>query len=162
MGMYTGLRVKVKVKEEYRQMVKEINEGEEWNQFAEQFSFLSSYATQRRAEFIPRGTLSYMPDSWEIGNFPRQVATDGFDRNLEEETGYWSFQCSLKNYNEEIEQFLKEVLPVIISEAKHIEVLYEEWEKSILYEFVDGEIKVSGKTINYSDDGDESVSAIFS
>lgn len=141
MGMYTGLRMKVTVKDEYRQMIKEINEGADWSDFEEQFPFLTSYAKQDRAEFIPRGGLCYMPSRWETGEYPNQVATDGFERNIDIETGYWTFQCSLKNYEGEIEQFFKEVLPKIISEAEHIEYRYEEWGSSVLYELISGEVK---------------------
>lgn len=126
MGVYTGLRVKVTVKEEFRQMIKEINEGADWGEFVEQFPFLSDYAEQERAKFIPSGASRYMPDSWE---------TDGLERNINIETGYWTFQCSLKNYNQEIQQFFKEVLPKIIDSADHIEYLNEEWDKSIMYTF---------------------------
>lgn len=140
MGMYTGLRFKGYVKEEYRQMIQEINGDGEWSEFIKQFPFLKDYASQDRAEFIPRGALSYMPDSWEAGIFPNQIDTDGFERNIHLETGYWTFQCSLKNYNEEIEQFFSEVLPKIIDSAVHIEYFYEEWDRSIFYELKDGGI----------------------
>jgi hypothetical protein len=142
MGMYTGLRVKVIVKEEYRQMIKEINEGAKWSDFSTQYPFLLDYAKQSRAEFIPRGSLSYMPNHWETGEFPNHKATDGFERNIDMRSGLWTFQCSLKNYEGEIEQFLSEVLPHIISEAKHIEYRYEEDDESTMYEFSEGKITV--------------------
>ncbi|MCL1696320.1 hypothetical protein [Lysinibacillus sp. BPa_S21] len=66
MGMYTGLRVKVTVKEEYREMIDDINNGASWSEYTEQFPFLSKYAQQSRAGFIPRGSLCYMPDCWEV------------------------------------------------------------------------------------------------
>lgn len=140
MGMYTGLRVKVTVKEQYRKMVEEINNGASWQDFVERFPFLKDYATQDRAEFIPRGALAYMPDSWETGYYPNEVATDGFDRKIDLETGYWTFQCSLKNRSYEIEQFFLEVLPVIISSSDHIEYFYEEQTEGIMYEFSNGKI----------------------
>lgn len=142
MGSYTGLRVKVTVKEEYRPMIKAIHEGADWNDFSEQFPFLSAYAKQDRAKLIPRGGLCYMPSSWETGEYPNEVATDGFERNIDMETGYWTFQCSLKNYESEIQQFFKDVLSKIISEAEHIEYLYEEWDENIMCDFLNGEIKI--------------------
>lgn len=146
--MYTGLRIKATVKEEFRQMIEEINNGADWSEFAEQFPFLSAYAKQGRAEFIPCGSLSYMPDEWEYkprkadGSYDREnaAATDGFERSIDRKTGYWTFQCSLKNYNQEIEQFLEEVLPNIIESAEHIEYLYEEWDKSVMYKYSNGNI----------------------
>ena len=58
------------------------------------------------------------------------------------DTGYWTFQCSLKNYEGEIEQFFSDVLVNIISDSEHIEYFYEEWDESKYYEFVDGTIKL--------------------
>lgn len=145
LGDYTGLRVKVTVKEEYRHMIQAINKGAEWNDFAEQFPFLSSYAKQDRAEFIPCGSLCYMPFSWETGEYPSEVATDGFERNIDMETGYWTFQCSLKNYEGEIQHFFNGVLPNIISESEHIEYLYEDWDESTMYDYIDGKIKVRNR-----------------
>lgn len=150
--MYTGIRIKVTVKEKYRSMVRDINDGEEWLAFAEQFPFLRDYAKQSRAEFIPGGALCYMPNDWEIGESPMQSAADGFDRSFDMATGKWAFQCSLKNYNEEIEQFFREVLPELISEAAHIEYYYEEWDSSHLYAFVDGELKQTTESVVYRDD----------
>ncbi|MEM5592822.1 hypothetical protein AAHH67_15635 [Niallia circulans] len=156
MGMYTGLRFKGIVKPEYREMIKEINDGADWNDFTEKFPFLTDYANQDRAEFIPRGSLAYMPDTWEEGEFPDQMSTDGFERSINLETGYWTFQCSLKNYNQEIEQFINEVLPKIIDSAEHIEYFYEEWARSIFYELKDEKIVDSDrKGILYGYEGEE-------
>lgn len=143
MGMYTGLRVKVYVKQEYRKMIEEINNGEDWSEFTEEFPFLTSYSEQSRAEFIPNGALCYMPSRWESGEFPNYIPTDGFDRNIDLDTGYWTFQCSLKNYNNEIGQFFEEVLSNIIGSAEHIEFRYEEMNNSIMYAFKDGKIKTT-------------------
>lgn len=140
MGMYTGLRVKVTVKKDYRDMIEAIHNGDSWCDYAEEFPFLANYAKQGRAEFIPNGVLSYMPDNWEEGEFPRQKATDGFGTKIDLATGKWSFQCSLKNYNDEIEQFFEEVLPHLLESSEHIEYFYEEWEESKMYEFANGNI----------------------
>lgn len=156
MGMYTGLRFKGIVKPEYREMIKEINDGADWSDFAEKFPFLTNYASLDRAEFIPRGSLAYMPDSWEEGKFPNQEATDGFERNIDLKTGYWTFQCSLKNYNQEIQQFFSEVLLEIIDSVDHIEYYYEEWARSKFYELKDGKIVNSDrKGILYGYEGEE-------
>ncbi|WP_439187798.1 hypothetical protein [Bacillus subtilis] len=142
MGMYTGLRVKVTVKEEYRSMINQINRGAGWSEFSEEFPFLSNYALQTRAGLIPNGSLSYMPSSWATGEYPNETPTDGFDTKIDMDTGYWTFQCSLKNYEGEIEQFFSDVLVNIISDSEHIEYFYEEWDESKYYEFVDGTIKL--------------------
>lgn len=139
MGMYTGLRVKVTVKDEYRNMISAINEGAEWGYFSKQYPFIAEYAKLARSEFIPSGSLCYMPYSWETKDYE---PTDGFDGNLNMETGKWTFQCSLKNYENEIEKFLDEVLPNIITSSEHIEYFYEEWDSGRLYELVDGKLVV--------------------
>jgi hypothetical protein len=153
MGMYTGLRAKIIVKEEFREMVDEINNGGDWSDYVDQFPFLINYSKQDRAEFIPRGSLAYMPDEWE--NVPidsngkkdwrSATATDGFERNIDVETGYWTFQCSLKNYNDEIQQFFEEILPFIAEEVIHLEYYYEEWARSTFYELSEGKIVASDK-----------------
>jgi hypothetical protein len=140
MGMYTGLRVKVTVKPEFRPMIGKISEGAMWEEFVDQFPFLTDYAQLDRSEFIPHGALCYMPSSWEIGEFPHQVATDGFDGTMDMQTGRWAFQCSLKNYDSEIYQFFRDVLSKIIESSEHIEYHYEEWDGSIMYNYTDGEL----------------------
>lgn len=139
MGMYTGLRVNVTVKDEYRKMIRAINGGEEWLQFSCEYPFLADYATLGRSDFIPHGMLSYMPYSWETEDYR---ATDGFETGINMITGKWTFQCSLKNYENEIEKFLDEVLPNIITSSEHIEYFYEEWDSGRLYELVDGKLVV--------------------
>lgn len=79
-----------------------------------------------------------MPSSWETGGNPNE-----FDTKIDMNTGYWSFQCSLKNYEREIEKFFDEVLVNIISHSEHIEYHYEEWDESNYYNFVNGSIKLT-------------------
>lgn len=144
MGMYTGLRIKAIIKEEFRQMISEINNGADWGDYVKQFPFLKDYSEQSRAEFIPRGGLSYMPDEWESGTFPNYTDTDGFERNIDTNTGHWTFQCSVSTGNV-IKQFFEEVLPKITESAEHIEYYYEEWSRSTFYELVDGKIIESSR-----------------
>lgn len=144
MGMYTGLRCKVIIKEEYREMIEEIMERDlEWSDFVDEFDFLSEYAQMSRASFIPFGSLAYMPDEWELNpnDYACDKATEGFDREFNKETGYWAFQCSLKNYESEIETFLDTVLSVIAEKVIHLEKHYEEWASSEGYDLVNGKIE---------------------
>ena len=152
MGNYTGLRVKVTVKEEYRNMIKEISQDGSWSDFVDKYPFLDEYARLYRAEFIPRGAIAaYLPDDWEepitgfgASKYPTYKATDGFERHINLDTGFWSFQCSLKNENDEIEKFFEDVLCKIIESSDHIEYLYEAWEESVMYEFLEGKIVKRG------------------
>ena len=173
MGMYTGLRFKGVVKEEFRKGFAccalygdwDLSENPKLRQFGEDVG---------RSGFIPCGSLAYMPDEWEkdyvdengnkhpeyeqdIGRpieevyFLRQTPTDGFDRTWNEETGYWTFQCSLKNYESEIEAFF-ELLPYFIESVEHCEYFYEEDEWSYRYELIDGKmVMTSDRFIQYYD-----------
>lgn len=163
MGMYTGLRCKMFVKKEFREELLRLHsEGYEWE--SSNIDFMRGFGRFGRASFIPCGSLSYMPDEWE--DIPKKEdgspdywngkATDDFEREFNVETGYWSFQCSLKNYENEIEAFFEEVLPEITESIEHLEYFYEEWTSSILYELVDGKIVQSGKKgIKYGYEYDE-------
>lgn len=145
MGMYTGIRFKGFVKEEYRKGFESI--ALEGNWIDSPISLFSSFGGYGRSKFIPCGVLSYMPDSWEshdnslekysIEWLDSAKPTDGFEITYDENTGYWSFQCSLKNYSDEIEAFM-DMIPAFIEELVHFEYFYEEWEKSDFYKLEDG------------------------
>jgi hypothetical protein len=159
MGMYTGLRCKVVVKPEFREELMRLHDEDyEWE--TSSFDFMQEFGQLGRASFIPRGSLSYMPDEWE--DIPRKddgsldywngKATDGFGRSFNLETGYWAFQCSLKNYEDEIESFFENVLPRIAESIEHLEYYYEEWASSVFYELDEGKlIKSTKEGIKYRD-----------
>jgi hypothetical protein len=150
MGMYTGLRFKGYIKVEYRDMIDSIvNGSDEWEEYSSEYTFLDRFMECSRRNMIPFGSLSYMPDSWEDNT----VQTEGFKLQFDPATGYWSFQCSLKNYSDEINVFLNDVIAIIAEKTEHIEVLYEEWNNSILYKLEDGEIVKCGH-IGYGYDDD--------
>lgn len=139
--MYTGLRVKVTVKKDYLKMINEINNEEsDFSDYVDQYSFLANFSKLKRSEQIPSGTSAYMPTSWEIGDYPNEQATDGFERQFNIETGFWAFQCCLKNYENVVDHFLTDVLANIIESSEHIETKHEEDEESKLFEYVNGEI----------------------
>lgn len=162
MGMYTGVRFKGYVKPEFRKIFKKIALSGEWKNSKDEV--FAEFGKLNRAVLIPCGTLEYMPDEWEedfldengekvisFWNFYKQKPTDGFDLYYSEVTGYWTFQCSLKNYEFEIEQWI-EILPYFIEKIEHLEVFYEEWNYSIRYDFVDGIVAiVDDKFIKYND-----------
>jgi hypothetical protein len=144
MGMYTGLRCKCIVKEEFRPMIKSLMKDEvagllSWKIVADAYGydFVKQYADYSRSSFIPFGSLAYMPDSWEADN----KVTDGFERQFDEKTGYWAFQCSLKNYDDTIEAFFEMVLNNIAEKIIHLETYYEEDVYSERWDFVNGKIQ---------------------
>ena len=145
MGMYTGIRFKGIVKPQLRKGFDIIAIDGDWELHEdEKFQEFSKIS---RASFIPCGSLAYMPNEWgqdmifdENHNYTGDAPdTDGFERTYDEQTGRWTFQCSLKNYDDTIEEFFK-LLPYFIESIEHLEYLYEEWETSIMYELSGGKI----------------------
>jgi len=153
MGMYTGLRCKVIIKPEFREEFEYLNNEVQYEWTESNIDFLREYGEYSRATFIPRGGLSYMPDCWE--DVPKKengdrdwlnaTPTDGFYRDFNKESGLWTFQCSLKNYESTIEYFLENVLSKVVETIIHLEYYYEEWDQSIMFEIIDGQISKSNK-----------------
>ena len=117
MGMYTGLRFKGTVKKEFRDKFEDIAMYGNWEESND--IVFSTFGENYRAQFIPRGTLCYMPKEWEIESIDGKytIDTDGFNRTYDKETGRWSFQCSLKNYERTIEDFL-DMVPYFVEDGK--------------------------------------------
>lgn len=153
MGMYTGLRFKGIVKKEFRKEFEDIALDGDWKESND--NVFKEFGNVSRASFIPCGALAYMPDEWETAPYNEYgdgVPTDGFDRTYDEETGRWTFQCSLKNYNDTIEEFLK-IVPYFIEEVEHAEVYYEEWRYSERYDLIDGTMLMTDdKFVEYRED----------
>lgn len=159
MGMYTGIRFKGYVKEEYRDSFEDIALNGDWGS-SDVSAFRDFGECFNRASFIPCGSLAYMPDKWERYDnnlekysdewFMSAIDTDGFHRTWNKESGYWTFQCSLKNYEDEIENWF-ELLPLFIEEIEHLEYFYEEWNYSHRYELIDNKVICTNKNfIKYS------------
>lgn len=151
MGMYTGLRFKGYIKKEFRDTFENIALHGDWESSSD--IRLASFGDNARASFIPCGILCYMPDEWEVNPYDYDSqATDGFDRTYNKETGYWTFQCSLKNYELEIEEFLN-LMPYFIESVEWCEYYYEEWAYSSKYELIDNTMTCTDtKFIKYRDD----------
>ena len=136
MGMYTGLKVTAKIKQEFVEELSKVLSsrlGHAWKSVdSERFPFVEKYANLSRSDFIPFGAICYMPSDW--------------DKENSFENGVWKFCCSLKNYDGEIEIFLKEVL-VEICELAKIERLYEEESVSALLEIDQGDLVVVRESV---------------
>jgi len=148
MGMYTGIRFKGYVKKDFRDSFEQIALEGDWENSNN--STFRDFGKISRSKFIPCGCLSYMPDEWEVYDeslkgtnkyYSSAKDADGFERTWNKETGYWTFQCSLKNYESEIEEWFK-IVPYFIEKIEHLEYFYEEWEYSDQYNLIDGEIKL--------------------
>lgn len=156
MGLYTGLRCKIKIKEKYVQDLKElISLNYEWSQHY--LSEFKEFGKLDRANFIPCGGLHYMPYCWEKlkTNAVNQYDTedvDEFKHNFDEKSRTWTFQCSLKNYSGEIEYFIEKIVPLIAENIIHLEKLYEEWETSIIYKMDNNNILKINEGYRYVDE----------
>ena len=133
MGDYTGIRFKGYVKEEFRNEFATIALEGDWDKSNDQI--FNKFSEISRASFIPCGSLAYMPDEWES----KDEATDEFGRTWNKETGHWTFQCSLKNYESTIEQWF-EIIPYFIEKIEHLESYYEYWVHSKQYDLINGEV----------------------
>ena len=147
MGAYTGLRFKGIVKKQFRGEFAPIALNGCWEDAKDKK--INNFANCSRASFIPCGALNYMPDEWEKWEDENRKATDGFERTYNKESGVWTFQCSLKDYENTIEEFLA-LVPYFIESIEHCEVFYEEWIYSVKYELIENAIVLTNsKFIKY-------------
>lgn len=112
MGMYTGLRFKADLSEKGLEAATSVIETHGWYVAAEILPAIKSWLQVGRRDMIPFGAVCYMPADWE--------------NLLGIEDGVWSVCCSLKNYESEIQTFLIDVLPYLVSGPVEVEYLYEE------------------------------------
>lgn len=131
MGMYTGIRFRGYVKKEYRNKFENIALKGQWVE-SDIPQFKKFGQDVWRSSFIPCGALMYMP--WE-----REEKE--YKKSFNKETGLWVFQCSLKNYENEINTFF-DLIPFFMETAE-IEVYYEEWVSSLRYELRDGKVSIT-------------------
>ena len=134
MGMYTGLRFKGIVKEPFRKDFEQIALHGDWDKSEDEMFLL--YSKFPRAKWIPMGPLNYMPDSWENCDGSPEIPTE-----YNSTTGYWSFQCSLKNYDNTIGLFLA-LVPHFIERVEYCEVFYEDWTHSMKYDLIENQMVV--------------------
>ena len=81
---------------------------------------------------------------WE---YDGDTSYNGFNKD----TGELNFQCSLKNYEGEIQAFLN-IIPNFTEVLYHCEVLYEEWLTGNLYEIQDKELVLIVKATDNLDE----------
>lgn len=168
MGHYTGIRFKGYVKETFRETFEPIALDGEWH-LSEDKTF-SKFGELTKSQFIPCGGLAYMPKQWEetarygdgdkiidyVDEYDNeiiyvQIPTDGFDKTYDKETGYWTFQCSLKNYDYEIQKWFQ-ILPYFIERIEHLEYYDEGSQYGEAYDLVDGKIQlVNDEFVKYFD-----------
>jgi len=117
MGMYTGLRFKAELKPIVASAMRLVEGSDDfWESLSRIIPISNDWLNTPRRVFIPFGSVNYMPDDWTLlgSVYPTENT--------------WDICCSLKNYEGEIELFLREVLPYLISEPCRVEYRYEEWD----------------------------------
>lgn len=122
MGMYTGLRAKVVVKEEYSKAIEELHEHTDylcgWNNVTSKFPNLDKWKDYSRCRFIPFGSPYYLPDEWTL--------LGGKNSYYDKKSRVWEFSCSLKDYEGEIDFFVNNILLLIVDSVSYCESMYEE------------------------------------
>lgn len=133
MGMYTGFKAQVDVKPLYRPAIHYLHNisDEDWDAVGNNtwravwmkfpYDNFLKWSTFSRSCFIPFGCLAYMPK--DFSNAENGESYSRFD----EEEGIWQFCCSLKNYNNEIQNFVDLVLKEIVENVDYCYHLYEEY-----------------------------------
>lgn len=109
MGSYTCLRVTVVIKKQYHGVVKALVAGSSWSEIKEQYPDLYSCLKEWNNDRIPFGESAYLPDTkdWNHGENMNTYC---------EESATWTFICSFKNYEKELQSFCTTVLSEIIEE----------------------------------------------
>lgn len=99
--MYTGLRAKVKIRPEFRAEITKLHEEGSWENV--KVPNIEIWLKQGRNGFIPFGMLAYMPDDFGEPFKPR-MNEYGFESKggSEFDGKWWTFSCSLKNYEGEM------------------------------------------------------------
>lgn len=120
MGMYTCFLLSCKVKREYHSYIQKLVDGEvEWVDLVQDLPFLERFVNLPRHTMIPFGGMTaYNEDKFgeHFVNFERYI-------------GHLSFLCDLKNYSDEIETFIEDVLPHICDKIYICVYWYEEWDE---------------------------------
>jgi hypothetical protein len=125
MGMYTGFKGKIKIKEKYAdEFYKIVQNNYNWEE--SNIDFFKEYSKVERANFIPRGYSCYF-ENWN-------------EKQYNEEERIWTFSCSLKNYEYTIQKFINIVLSEITEKIFYLKKRYEEIQYSTCYELKNGKI----------------------
>lgn len=138
MGMYTLFKFTGLLKNEFVSDInKLLEEDNQWINFASKYEFAKHFADLPRSDMIPFGAISAYNeektgskyaniidswDPWDIGSYYTLT-----------------FNCDLKNYDDEIEAFINEIAINICSEFI-AESWYEESNFPIIYYGKDGKL----------------------
>ena len=149
MGTYTGLRFKGIVKKEFRKDFADIALNGNWKSSTDEY--FQDFATDDRASTIPCASID-IPAEWATYMNDKQRILDGFDKTYNEETGYWTFACGVKDYNNTIEKFLA-LVPYFIESVECCEILDDLSTYSEKYELINNQMVLTEEHyIKYKDE----------
>jgi hypothetical protein len=132
MGMYTGLRVKCTVKEDFTSLIDDLHQHHDWANAFLEIAHLCDHGINTEGD-IASYVLLFIPFGMVWGD-----QYSRFDGRV------WEFCCSLKNYEGEIKDFFEKVLSQIAEDVSYCEVLYKEDSRGCLYSLVDGAMTCCG------------------
>ena len=116
--MYTTVKCSAVVHPNYRQCIKTLFDSHSWKEVEKQYpGVISTKSLVGRASTIPFCTSAYIPESWNNGEQCHYY---------NETNGNWLFICSLKNYENDIEVFIENVMTKVCSRVYRFTSLYEE------------------------------------
>ena len=121
MGMYTGLRFKVHIKEKYQKALEKMLKGRTWTEI-EDIPKIKDWLKVSRRDFIPWGDLCDMPYEWD-----EELEKEMNNQHSVYKNGVWRVICSLKNYENAIDFFVHNILSELVDEIYYCESLYEEF-----------------------------------
>lgn len=123
MGMYTGVRARVKIKESLRPAITKLHEDCEWREVS--VPNVEGWLNYGRCGLIPFGVLAYMPSDFEDPFETSEDKYGSFDGGSMFDGVWWTFSCSLKNYEGEISYFMNNVMLNLVEDVDYCESLYE-------------------------------------
>ncbi|CDQ41861.1 hypothetical protein [Virgibacillus salexigens] len=145
--MFTSIRAKMFVKDEYQPLIDRLMNNSEimqWSQLHSTLPFVQQYAKVPRSGHIPFGALTYAPSEWGVYD-----KTHGFnvhvmyEPSFERLTGLWTFQCSLRDKANTIDQFMDLIVNNIVDQIIHLETKYEGDNYSNIYNFVNNSVRIT-------------------
>lgn len=141
MGDYTGFRTRIILKDEFVPVIQHLintrysdsieNSWENTYYAFPEYEFLLDWSKHHRCDFIPFGSISYIDWNQDDPNWKNRI----------EDGNKWIFQCTLKNYNHEIEFFIDMVLIEIAKEIEYAEYWYEYDDPIIMTEEINNKLK---------------------
>lgn len=122
MGYYTNIKCIAKVKKQYREAIFHMKQSYDWGivkkKFPEHNTLVENIEKMTvGATNIPFWTSAYIQDCWNNGEQCH---------HFNKKNGHWYFICSIKDYDESIKSFVRNIINEVCYGYVNIEIWYEE------------------------------------